>query len=151
MLKLNEDLEALKNQKEKIASDLLDAESLSKKLKKENLLLKNSSSLLSGTDQVERINPNYPDEAEKLDSEQLKDNKVISSNSSSDIKVLEKKENLEEERIEKPKAENNGDEDSTENNGCDSKANNAKLQRLAALFIQTPKVFKLISIKHSHK
>jgi len=143
-LKLNEDLDALKNQKEKIASDLLDSETLNKKLKKENLLLKNSSAFALD------VNYQYQERISSRSNIQVKDNNNIG-------KALYNNYDNNEEKIKtRIKIKENADDDNKELNndfnyisenkqdeGKNADVKENKLQNLSNLFIQKPKVILL--------
>ena len=139
-LKLIEDLEALKNQKEKIASDLLDAESLNKKLKKENLLLKNATGLILDSSS---------DERSSFNNRQIKDDNKENDIESANCDYNQREINV---LIKINENEDNNQQFLTNNFSSENKQEeinnviNNKLHKLANLFIQTPKVIIFIKI-----
>lgn len=138
-LKLNEDLETFKNQKEKIASDLLDAENLIKKLKKENCLLKNSGVFNFELNNDERII--YNEFNNQAENEKVENNeRAIGNNDNYEAEI---KMQMQVNEIEAGKKELNNEFHSENKEEKGIFEVNNKLRKLANLFIHTPKVIFL--------
>jgi len=86
--KLNDEMENLKNEKEKINCELIDSENQIKKLKKENMLLKNSNNFIElksenieRSEKIENINEKFTElisENVLSDKTQVIDEKIVS-------------------------------------------------------------------------
>lgn len=124
VIRLNEELENLKNQKEKIASDLLDSENLNKKLKKENMLLINSNTL---------IDNNY--EEKQNSNTNILNNQESNKDEINDNPIEKKEQTINQSQIlEAVNQVKDGFEEE------EDKIPNTKLGKIASLFVQTPKV-----------
>lgn len=118
--KLNEDLDSIKNEKEKICADYLDLGNEVKKLKKENVLLKNNNIILNSNNDdkivINNINEQNENNLEQTSKIIFEVNKQLGE---LEVDNLEEKENID----------------------------NLKLSKLTNLFLQTAKVFFFKKLK----